>query len=144
MLDPILRNGMQARDLKALETLYDRHAGVLWHFAFGLAGREDWAEQALEAAFCAVWKAADADTTPFLIQLIAQCRGALASNPELQTRLSGPALTEHGAMLVLQGVPIGHVAQALSISPPDLGRALRQALGAKDRLRPQTSTTDSL
>jgi hypothetical protein len=137
MLDPILRKGLQARDLKALETLYDRHAGVLWHFALGLAGRADWAEQALEAAFCAVWKSSDTAAPPLLVQLLSHCRAQLAAHPDLAARLKPEAISKDAAMLVLQGLPLDQVALAFSLSRQDLSRALRLCL-----FLPTTTTTD--
>lgn len=142
MLDPILRSGMQARDLKALETLYDRHAGVLWHFALGLAGRADWAELALEAAFCAVWKSVETAEAPLLVQLLSHCHAQLALHPELAPRLTSEAISKDAAMLVMQGLPLDQVALAFSLSRQDLSRALRLSLLTPDRLNSQPATND--
>lgn len=142
MLDPLLLAGLQARDLKALETLYDRHAAVVWGFAVALAGREDWASQAVEAAFVAVWKAPADGRDPLETRLIRACLHALRRFPPLHAQLNPSVLAVAGARLLLQGFSLEEAGKALDLPPQDLTRSLRQTLGATSRLRPQTSTLD--
>jgi DNA-directed RNA polymerase specialized sigma24 family protein len=142
MLDTLLYNGLQARDRKALETLYDRHAAMVWQFAVTIAGREDWAEQSLEAAFVAVWKTPGTEPSSLIQRLLRTCLLDLRQRPIPPARIGPAALSQAAARMVLQGVALDHVAAALLLPDLDIRLALRNSLSRAALLSPQTSTID--
>lgn len=57
--DAVLMSRVASGDERALGTLYDRHASLVFTLASGIIGRDDDAEEVTEDVFIQIWSAAD-------------------------------------------------------------------------------------